>query len=116
MPELNPYEPPQSELKRESSEPARASSGTRSWRYFVPSLIGLQITAGGLAFLFHVMQALAHSNYQRLQLIAAIFAWSYLVLGLLLFLNAFWRGSLKLIIFEVIAYAVFDWSTLLDFH
>lgn len=112
MPEINPYEPPQSELSRTSSEPGRAAAGTMIGRYLVPSLVGLQIAAVGLAWLFDVMQALAHSNYQRWQTLATVFAFSFVGLGLLVFLIALSRGSLKLMIGEVIALGLFIWMTL----
>ncbi len=116
MPEPNPYEPPQSELHQASSEKSRATLGTMLGRYLVPILLGVQIAAGILAWLFDFMQAMAHSNYQRLQTIAAIFGFSFLGLGLLLIMLALWRGSLKLLIGEVLALAMFLWLTLPEIH
>jgi hypothetical protein len=82
----------------------------------VPGLIGLQIAAGLLAWLFDVMQALAHSNYQGLQICASFFAYGFLGLGILVFLIAFVRGSLKVIFFEVLFLGLVVWLTLPEIH
>lgn len=117
MPEINPYEPPQTEIKSVSTENARApASGGSYARLIVPSLIGLQIAAAVLCFVFDFMQAMAHSGYQQLQETARIFGLSFLCLGLLLLLIAIIRGSITLLIVEFLTLGIFIWLTLPLIH
>ena len=116
MPEINPYEPPQSELKQVSSEPSRAAVGTTIGRYFVPALVGLQIAAGGLALLLDSTIPLFSFNHGQRQALIEVFLMSVLGLGVLLLLTALIRGALKLIIFEVITLVLFIWWSLPTIH
>jgi hypothetical protein len=113
MPELNPYEPPQSEVQAGSSAKLRESA---SWflssRLIVPSLLGLQVVVGVLSYAFDYLQTILHSGYhQRLQKLTDLFTFSCFVLGIVLLLIGSSLGCKKLVVFEILVLGIILWCT-----
>jgi hypothetical protein len=112
MPEINPYEAPQTESKiTKENKPAESKSGLILLSWIVPLSIGLQLLSGALWFAFDFMQAMSHSGYERLQTIAAFFAISGLILSVGLFILAIICFYLKLLLFEILILSIILWCT-----
>lgn len=109
MPEINPYEAPQSVAK-----PAEQSSptGKNKVSLSIKLLLGLQSVAGLLAYFFWVLQSLGHSGIAQLQETAGLFGIIFLGLGVLLMTLSLARGLYVLFMIEVFALAFALWEVL----
>ena len=109
MPEINPYEAPQSIAKA-----ADQSSATRKNKVAlsIQALLGLQIVAGLLTYIFWVLQGLAHGGIAPLQETAGLFGIIFLGLGVLLMTLSLARGHSLLFMIEVFAVAFTFWELL----
>jgi hypothetical protein len=101
MTELNPYEPPQSDLNSTPREKGFSSTAWQpSLRIIERVLIGLQVAAAVMYCVFDIMQEMGHSNYQQLQAAAGMVGVAFIILTLLLIIVAGIRDSIALLIIE----------------
>lgn len=109
MPEINPYEAPQSIAKLDvQTSPTRKNKVPLS----IKTLLGLQIAAGLLTYFFWVMQGLGHSGIAPLQETAGLFGIIFFGLGVLLMTLSLARGHFILFMIEGFAIAFTLWEVL----
>jgi hypothetical protein len=109
MPEINPYEAPQSIDK---SDAQRSPTSKNKVSLSIKTLLGLQIAAGLLTYFFWVLQALAHSGYTTLQETAGLFGLIFLALGVILLGLSLARGYYVLFMIELFTLAFTLWEVL----
>jgi hypothetical protein len=114
MHEINPYEAPQSNTKPSATETVHISTGdSKRLSLLIKFLIGLQIVSAILSCFYWVLQAVAHNDLSQLQAKAAMFGQTTLVLGMILILLGYVRGSIGLMLVEFLVLAVAIWQMLL---
>lgn len=111
MSEPNPYEAPQSDPTSAPRDVVRPIDSSKV-RICIQALIGLQLVAAVLSYAFDIMQALAHSGFQKLQTISQFCLISFIGIGLLLLLIAIIRRSLLLLFAELLAILIGFWLSL----
>lgn len=105
MPEINPYEPPQTESKSASNEkPHAQAAGSEFLDWVVFCMLNLQILAAVFIIVYAFLRAPLRELLGDVMRISAI---SCLGLGVLLLLIATARKYTKLLIFELLVLAVF---------
>jgi hypothetical protein len=109
MPEINPYEAPQSIAKSDAHTSARRKNKVP---LSIKTMLGLQTVAGLLVYFFWVLQGLGHSGIAPLQDTAGLFGIIFLLLGVLLMGLSLARGHYVLFMIEVFALAFTLWEVL----
>jgi hypothetical protein len=105
MSELNPYEPPQTEIKPAPLEkPLTPATGSVVLRWFVPYMVGLQILTAVLTIMFVYLRSPLSGFFNNALRITAPCC---LGLGVLLLLIATVQKYTRIIIFELLVLAAF---------
>lgn len=113
MPEINPYEAPQSTTtSRATASVLTSTRGSKRLSLLIKLLTGLQVVSALLSCFFWVLEIAAHSGRSELLAKSAMFGRIFFVLGIILLLLGYFHRSISLMLVQFLVLAVAIWQML----